>query len=74
MPGDDGYALIRQVREGVSRFSRVPALALTAYASPEDARRAVLAGFDTHLSKPVEPAMLTAVVSRLFGKEGGVSL
>ena len=74
MPGDDGYALIRQVRGGVSRFSRVPALALTAYASPEDARRAVLAGFDTHLSKPVEPAMLTAVVSRLFGKEGGVSL
>jgi signal transduction histidine kinase/ActR/RegA family two-component response regulator len=74
MPGDDGYALIRQVREGVSRFSRVPALALTAYASPEDARRAVLAGFDTHLSKPVEPATLTAVVSRLFGKEGGVSL
>jgi signal transduction histidine kinase/ActR/RegA family two-component response regulator len=71
MPGDDGYALIRQVRGGVSRFSRVPALALTAYASPEDARRAVLAGFDTHLSKPVEPAMLTAVVSRLFGKEGG---
>ena len=73
MPGDDGYALIRQVRGGVSRFSRVPALALTAYASPEDARRAVLAGFDTHLSKPVEPATLTAVVSRLFGKEGGVS-
>ena len=74
MPGDDGYALIRQVREGVSRFSRVPALALTAYASPEDARRAVLAGFDTHLSKPVEPATLTAVVSSLFRREGGVSL
>jgi signal transduction histidine kinase/ActR/RegA family two-component response regulator len=73
MPGDDGYALIRQVRESASRFARVPALALTAYASPEDARHAVLAGFDTHLSKPVEPATLTAVVSRLFGKEGGSS-
>jgi signal transduction histidine kinase/ActR/RegA family two-component response regulator len=71
MPGDDGYALIRRVREGGSRFARVPALALTAYASPEDARHAVLAGFDTHLSKPVEPATLTAVVSRLFGKVGG---
>ena len=74
MPGDDGYALIRRVREGFSRFARVPALALTAYASPEDARHAVLAGFDTHLAKPVEPATLTAVVSRLFGKEGGSSL
>ena len=74
MPGDDGYAMIRRVREGGSRFARVPALALTAYASPEDARHAVLAGFDTHLAKPVEPATLTAVVSRLFGKEGGSSL
>lgn len=74
MPGDDGYALIRRVREGASRFTRVPALALTAYASPEDARRAVLAGFDMHMAKPIEPATLTAVVSRLFGKEGGSSL
>ena len=73
MPGDDGYALIGRVRGSASRFARVPALALTAYASPEDARHAVLAGFDAHLSKPVEPAMLTAVVSRLFGKEGGSS-
>jgi CheY-like chemotaxis protein len=74
MPGDDGYALIRRVREGASRFTRVPALALTAYASPEDARRAVLAGFDMHMAKPIEPATLTVVVSRLFGKEGGSSL
>jgi signal transduction histidine kinase/CheY-like chemotaxis protein len=74
MPGDDGYAMIRRVREGGSRFARVPAVALTAYASPEDARHAVLAGFDTHLAKPVEPATLTAVVSRLFGKEGGSPL
>ena len=74
MPGDDGYAMIRRVREGGSRFARVPALALTAYASPEDARHAVLSGFDTHLAKPVEPATLTAVVSRLFGKEGGTAL
>ena len=71
MPGDDGYTLIRLVRGGASRFARVPALALTAYASAEDARHAVLAGFDSHLSKPVEPSTLTAVVSRLFGKEGG---
>ena len=73
MPGEDGYAMIRGVRESASRFSRVPAVALTAYASPEDARHAVLAGFDTHLAKPVEPGTLTLVVSRLFGKEGGTS-
>jgi len=73
MPGDDGYALIRSVREGSARFARVPALALTAYASPEDARHAVLAGFDTHLSKPVAAAALTAVVWKLFGKEGGTA-
>jgi signal transduction histidine kinase/CheY-like chemotaxis protein len=73
MPGEDGYAMIGRVRESASRFCRVPAVALTAYASPEDARHAVLAGFDTHLAKPVEPATLTLVVSRLFGKEGGTS-
>ena len=71
MPGEDGYALIRRVRGSAHRFARVPAVALTAYAGPEDARHAVLAGFDTHLAKPVEPATLTLVVSRLFGKEGG---
>jgi CheY-like chemotaxis protein len=74
MPGEDGYALIRRVRESASRFARVPAVALTAYASPEDARQAVLAGFDTHLAKPVEPATLTLLVSRLFGREGGSPL
>ena len=73
MPGEDGYALIGRVRKSGSRFSRVPAVALTAYASPEDVRHAVLAGFDTHLAKPVEPATLTLVVSRMFGKEGGMS-
>ncbi len=71
MPDEDGYAMLGRVRAGAFRFARVPALALTAYASPEDARHAMLAGFDAHLAKPVEPATLTVVVSRLFGKEGG---
>jgi CheY-like chemotaxis protein len=67
MPGEDGYALIRRVRAN-ERWCRLPALALTAYAGPEDARRAVLAGFHTHLPKPAEPAMLTAVVASLGGR------
>jgi signal transduction histidine kinase len=68
MPGEDGYALIRKVRSSGSDLARIPAVALTAYAGPEDARRAVLAGFHTHLSKPAEPAMLTAVVASLGGR------
>jgi signal transduction histidine kinase len=67
MPGEDGHALIRRVR-GSGRLCRLPALALTAYAGPEDARRAVRAGFHTHLPKPVEPCVLAAVVASLGGR------
>jgi len=67
MPGEDGHALLRRVRAS-TRLCRLPALALTAYASPEDARQAVRAGFHTHLPKPAEPAMLTAVVASLAGR------
>lgn len=68
MPGEDGYALIRAVRSSGAPHARVPAVALTAYAAPEDARRAVLAGFHTHLPKPAEPSMLIAVVASLGGR------
>lgn len=67
MPGEDGLALLRRVRAS-RRFCRLPAVALTAYASSEDARRAMLAGFHTHLPKPAEPAMLIAVVASLAGR------
>jgi CheY-like chemotaxis protein len=67
MPGDDGYTLIRTIRTSGAPYARIPALALTAYAAPADARRAVLAGFHAHLSKPVDPAVLTAAVANLFG-------
>jgi signal transduction histidine kinase/CheY-like chemotaxis protein len=70
MPGEDGYALIRRMRAAGAPLSRVPAVALTAYASGEDARRAVLAGFHTHLPKPAEPSVLTAVVASLAGRMG----
>jgi signal transduction histidine kinase/ActR/RegA family two-component response regulator len=67
MPGDDGYTLIRRIRASSEPYARIPAIALTAYAGPEDARRAVLAGFHAHLPKPVEPATLIAQIADLVG-------
>jgi signal transduction histidine kinase/ActR/RegA family two-component response regulator len=66
MPGEDGYSLIRRVR----RLSRAeggetPAAALTAYAATEDRVRALGAGFQMHVPKPVQPAELAAVVASL---------
>jgi signal transduction histidine kinase/ActR/RegA family two-component response regulator len=64
MPGEDGYALIRSVRalpgEGVSA---IPAIALTAYGQPRDRLRAIAAGFNMHVPKPVDPGELTAIVA-----------
>ena len=69
MPGEDGYSLIRQLRVlEESRESALPAVALTAYARPEDRTKAVRSGFQNHLAKPVEPARLLAIVSSLAGR------
>jgi PAS domain S-box-containing protein len=69
MPGPDGYALMRAVRERPSdRGGRVPAAALTAYARTEDRMQALLAGFHLHMPKPVQPAELAAVVASLAGR------
>jgi PAS domain S-box-containing protein len=66
LPGEDGYALIRQVRAlGPSGGGNVPAVALTAYARPEDQLRAKHEGFQVHLAKPVEPDELVALVASL---------
>ena len=65
MPGDDGFALIREVKSWAQQGIMVPALALTAYARPEDRARALAAGFQAHLSKPVEPGALVEAVARL---------
>jgi len=66
MPGRDGYELVRCMRAlPRDRDGRVPAIALTAYASSEDRDRALRAGFDLHLAKPVESAELIAAVARL---------
>jgi CheY-like chemotaxis protein len=66
MPGTDGYQFIRKVRAlGEERGGKLPAIALTAFARSEDRQRAMLAGFDMHISKPVQPAELIAVVARM---------
>jgi signal transduction histidine kinase len=69
MPGRDGYELLRQIRAlPPEQGGVVPAIALTAFARSEDRRRAMTAGFDMHVSKPVDPAELCAMVARLAGK------
>jgi CheY-like chemotaxis protein len=71
MPDQDGYSFIRQVRSLPHKDGgSIPAAALTAYASAKDRLRALTAGFQTHLSKPVEPRELIAVVAVLSGKTG----
>jgi CheY-like chemotaxis protein len=65
MPGEDGYGLIRRVRALNNGNSQIPAIALTAYARTEDRVKAINAGFQLHLSKPVEPLELVAMVNSL---------
>jgi PAS domain S-box-containing protein len=66
MPEQDGYRLIRQVRAlPPDHGGRTPAVALTAYARVEDRTRAMLAGFQNHVTKPVEPDELIAVIASL---------
>jgi CheY-like chemotaxis protein len=69
LPGEDGYALIEKIRtsEGESG-ERIPAVALTAYARVEDRLRALSAGYNMHVPKPVEPAELAMVIASLTGR------
>jgi PAS domain S-box-containing protein len=67
MPDMDGYELIKRVRERTAKGDkRIPAIALTAYARAEDRLKALAAGFEMHVTKPVEPAELVMVVDRLM--------
>jgi CheY-like chemotaxis protein len=63
MPGGDGYALMRRVRSlGHKQKRTIPAIALTAFAREVDRARALGAGFDVHMPKPLEPAVLMQTV------------
>lgn len=69
MPGEDGYDLIRQVRDLENQQEeKIPAIALTAYAKLEERMRVLAAGFQVHVPKPVEPGALVAVVAKLAGR------
>ncbi|MBE8989239.1 response regulator [Nostoc sp. LEGE 12450] len=66
LPGEDGYTFIRKFRALKSNnCGRVPAIALTAYADTEARIRALEGGFDTHVSKPIDPDELVEIVANL---------
>jgi len=68
MPGMDGYQLMRKIRADEPRDRRLPAVALTAFARSEDRKRAILAGYQTHLAKPFDTAELVLVVAGLMNR------
>jgi signal transduction histidine kinase/CheY-like chemotaxis protein len=69
MPGTDGYKLIRQVRMQENEEGRkIPAIALTGYARVQDRMRAIMAGYNTHVAKPLETQELVTVVKCLTGR------
>jgi PAS domain S-box-containing protein len=71
MPEVDGYEFIRRLRQlSPETGGRIPAVALTAFARAEDRRRALVAGFQNHASKPMDPQELVMVVANLVGRRG----
>jgi signal transduction histidine kinase len=66
---EDGYTLIRKVRAlPPDAGGKTPAVALTAFSRPEDRIRSLRAGFSIHVSKPVDPDELTAIIANLAGR------
>jgi CheY-like chemotaxis protein len=66
MAGTDGFELIRSIRKLESPTLRsLPAIAVTAYANPEDRVKALVAGYQNHMPKPVDPAALAAAIAQL---------
>jgi PAS domain S-box-containing protein len=69
MPEADGYTLIQQVKVWAANQGKtIPAIALTAYASQADQQRAIAAGFQRHLTKPIEPERLVREILQLMAK------
>ncbi len=66
MPDEDGYSLIRKIRRlKPARGGNVPAIAVTAHAGKEDIERALSAGFQSHVAKPVDSVRLANVIARV---------
>ena len=67
LPNEDGYSLIKKVRQlDSSRAQKIPAVALTAYATDEDRIRALDAGFQTHVAKPIEPELFVSSITSVL--------
>ena len=71
IPGEDGYDLIRQVRARGLDAARLPAIALTAYARSQDRERALQAGYQRHLAKPVDVGQLVRTATSLMKSAAG---
>jgi CheY-like chemotaxis protein len=70
MADEDGYVLIKKLRQQESKRVRgIPAIALTAYATPDDRTQALAAGFQMHLAKPVEPETLVTSIATAAGRK-----
>jgi CheY-like chemotaxis protein len=69
LPGEDGYELMRRVRKATAGNGGISvAIALTGYAGEKDRERALAAGYDEHLAKPIEPIQLVAAIASLTGR------
>ena len=71
LPLESGYDLIQKIRALPSGFSKVPAVALTAFATEKDRQRALASGFQLHLAKPVEPRALIQAIKQLMDGQDG---
>lgn len=69
LPGEDGYALVRKVRlRKPEDGGNIPAVAVTAWASDDDRQRAIAAGFQAHVSKPIDASFLLNTIASLVGR------
>ncbi len=68
MPGEDGYTLIKKIRGISDETSKIPAVALTGFARSQDRARALISGFQNHVSKPVEIEELVTVIAGITGR------
>jgi len=74
MPSEDGYALVQKARALHGARGRLLAIAVTAYARPEDRRRSLEAGFDWHVSKPVDPFELVSAIAALVSNHSPTAM
>jgi CheY-like chemotaxis protein len=74
MPGENGYDFIKRVRAlDPNQGGRIPAVSVTAYTTPKDVARALAAGYQLHVPKPMDPSALVNAVSKLARRGPGAS-